>query len=70
MWKVTIIESERGWGQKIDQIKQFDSYETAKMFQLNFNKSNDKEYAPDWYMAAEDPVFDSSIIDKKLTQGV
>lgn len=66
MWKVTVIESERGWGQRADEVKEFKSYEDAKKFQLEFNSKNDKDYAPDWYMAAYDPVFDSTEIDKKL----
>ena len=60
MWKVTIIESERGWGQKVDEVKEFNSYEDAKRFQMEFNKENTALVAPDWYMAAKDPVFDSS----------
>jgi hypothetical protein len=66
MWKVTIIESERGWGQRVDEVKSFDTYEEAKKFQIDFNYENDKETVPDWYVVADDPVFDSSAIDKKL----
>lgn len=66
MWKVTIIESERGWGQRVDEVKSFTTYEEAKKFQIDFNAENNKNYVPDWYMAARDPVFDSTEIDKKL----
>lgn len=66
MWKVTIIESERGWGQRVDEVKEFKTYEDAKKFQLDFNKENNKDYVPDWYMVARDPVFDSTVIDKQL----
>jgi hypothetical protein len=66
MWKVTIIESERGWGQRVDEVKEFKDYESAKKFQLKFNEANDKDYVPDWYMVAKDPVFDSKEIDRKL----
>lgn len=66
MWKVTIIESERGWGQRVDDVKEFKSYEEAKRFQLDFNKQNDEDFVPDWYMVARDPVFDSAAIDKAL----
>lgn len=66
MWKVAIIESERGWGQRVDEVKEFKSYEAAKKFQIEFNSPNIEEYAPDWYMVARDPVFDSTEIDKKL----
>jgi hypothetical protein len=66
MWKVTLIESERGWGQRSGGIKEFETYEAAKKFQLEFNSANIEEYAPDWYIVAQDPVFDSTEIDKKL----
>ena len=62
MWKVAIIESERGWGRKIDEIKTFDTYEEAIQFQKRFNQPSEEDYAktkcvPDWYMQAEDPYF-------------
>jgi len=66
MWKVTVIESERGWGQRVDEVKEFKSYEDAKKFQIDFNKDNTADVAPDWYMVAKDPAFDSTEIDKKL----
>lgn len=66
MWKVTIIESERGWGQRVDEVKEFKSYEEAKKYQIEFNAQNDKDYVPDWYMYAQDPYFDSTVVDKKL----
>ncbi len=66
MWKVTIIESERGWGQKVDGVKKFESYEEAKQFQIEFNKENTALVAPDWYIVARDPVFDSTEVDNKL----
>lgn len=51
-YKVEIIESERGWGQRIDEIKYFDSEESAKSFCTDFNKDNNASTAPDWYMVA------------------
>lgn len=70
MWKVIIIESERGWGQKVDEIKTFATYEEAKKFQVKFNEANNENLVPDWYMVADNPVFDSTEIDKKIAQGV
>lgn len=63
MWKVAIIESERGWGRKVDEIKKFATFEQAKEFQEEFNKPNHEDWkltrtVPDWYMQAEDPYFD------------
>ncbi len=51
-FKVDVIESERGWGQKLDERKEFDTYEEAVKFIADFNKDNDKEVVPDWYMFA------------------
>ena len=52
---VDIIESERGWGQRLDDTKEFDDLESAKKFVTEFNSKNDKDYVPDWYMYATDP---------------
>lgn len=54
-YKVVIIESERGWGQKIDEIKYFTDEKKAKEFVKEYNSYNDKTEVPDWYMYAKDP---------------
>ena len=51
--KVAIIESELGWGRKIDSIEEFDSLAEAQVFISNFNARNTSPTAPDWYMMAE-----------------
>jgi ABC-type branched-subunit amino acid transport system substrate-binding protein len=51
-YKVTIIESERGWGSKIDEVKYFDNEQEARNFVAEYNKYNDKPEVPDWYMYA------------------
>jgi hypothetical protein len=53
MVKVYIIESERGWGQKIDEVKEFDTLELAETFVTEFNSQNTDSKVPDWYMRAE-----------------
>lgn len=53
MHKVTIIESERGWGSKVDDVKYFDTKENALTFCKEFNKQNTDNVVPDWYMYAE-----------------
>lgn len=55
-FRVDIIESERGWGQKVDSQKFFESADEAYQFVERFNANNNEDYAPDWYMRAEDPV--------------
>ena len=53
-FKVNIIESERGWGSKIDESIYFDNAEEAKKYVREYNeKYNNKDYVPDWYMYAE-----------------
>jgi hypothetical protein len=51
--RVNIIESERGWGSKIDEVRKFDTQEEANKFITQFNSHNDKPNVPDWYMYAE-----------------
>jgi hypothetical protein len=55
LWRVNIIESELGWGNKIDETKYFDSEESARTFVKHYNTLHNppKAVAPDWYMIAE-----------------
>lgn len=52
MEKVFIIESERGWGQKVDEVKEFATREEAVRFCSEFNSKNISDSVPDWYMVA------------------
>lgn len=54
-WKVKIIESELGWGQRVDEIKEFELEEEALLFVKEFNSKNDADKTPDWYMYASKP---------------
>jgi hypothetical protein len=58
-WRVNIIESERGWGRKIDDVKHFGSEAEAVEFVRTYNAKNQPHdaagRAPDWYMQAEGP---------------
>ncbi len=52
--KVYMIESERGWGQKIDEVKSFPTLEEAQKFANEYNeKYNPPGPAPDWYIVAK-----------------
>ncbi len=51
--KVLLIESERGWGSKVEDVKEFDTLAAAEEFIDEFNSVNDLEEVPDWYMYAE-----------------
>ena len=51
-FKVVIIESERGWGTKIDEVKYFDNELEARKFVEDYNRDLPPGDAPDWYMMA------------------
>jgi hypothetical protein len=53
--KVDIIESERGWGSKIEDTKVFTTLAEAEKFVKEFNADNNLDYVPDWYMYATEP---------------
>lgn len=57
LWRVTVIESERGWGQKVDEYRRFQTKEEAEKWVDNFNKQNDLPNVPDWYMYAREPAY-------------
>jgi hypothetical protein len=51
--RVLIIESERGWGQKVEDVVLFETHEDAVKFVTFYNqKYNNKPTVPDWYMYA------------------
>lgn len=51
--QVFIMESERGWGNKIDEVRYFDTPEQALKFIEDYNTRNNLPEVPDWYMYAE-----------------
>lgn len=56
-WRVVVIESERGWGAKVDEIRRFPTQELAAAFVKEFNSRNPDGPAPDWYMQAQSPEY-------------
>ena len=50
--KVELVEFEAGWGQRVDEVKEFDTLKQAKAFVDDFNKGNDEPVTPEWYMIA------------------
>lgn len=52
LYRVSIIESERGWGTKVDEVKLFSDEHTAKDFCNDYNKDLPDGSVPDWYMIA------------------
>jgi len=55
MTKVYMIESERGWGQRIDEVKEFPTKEEAEQFCRDYNNKHNPpmDVTPEWYMYAQ-----------------
>jgi hypothetical protein len=51
--RVDLIEYERGWGSKVDEVIYFDNKEEAIKYCEDFNAKNTAKEVPDWYMIAE-----------------
>lgn len=55
-WQVDIIESERGWGQRVDERKTFKTEQEATKWANAYNKKyNNEPIVPAWYMYASTP---------------
>ena len=54
MAKVQIIESEAGWGSKVDEEKDFPTVEEARQFAKDYNNKHNppSSTTPSWYMYA------------------
>lgn len=57
-FRVDIIESERGWGRKIDETIYFDNEVEARDYVKDYNDKYNPprmpgQGVPDWYMVAE-----------------
>lgn len=63
--KTAVIESERGWGSKIDDWMICQSLEDAKTFEKEFNSKNNESTVPDWYMYAESEHLPIDLNDKQ-----
>lgn len=52
-YRVDIIESERGWGSKVDEVKYFYTEKDAREYCTTYNLRNNEPIVPDWYMYAD-----------------
>ena len=56
-----IIESEAGWGAKVDEVKEFDTEAERDEFVRSYNEKHNPNLGkpgvpvPDWYMIARKP---------------
>jgi hypothetical protein len=64
--KVPVVESEAGWGRKIDDWMVVLSMEDAKAFEKEFNAKNTATYAPAWYMQVEGIPQPIDLSDKQM----
>lgn len=55
-YRVTLWESERGWGKKPFIDRDFDTLLEAQKYCREENSKNNLAYVPDYYIYAEDPV--------------
>ena len=51
-FKAAIMEYERGWGSRLDEVHEFDTVEEQEKFIEDFNAQNTSPTVPDWYMVA------------------
>jgi len=51
--KIAVIESEAGWGRRIDDYMVCLTYDEVKEFEKEFNSKNTSITVPDWYMQVE-----------------
>ena len=52
-YQVDIIESERGFGQRLEGTKYFANKKEAEDLIEEFNKVNNEQKVPNWYMHAK-----------------
>lgn len=52
--KVYIIESEAGWGQRTEDVLEFDTHEEAEQYTRTYNSKHNppSNTTPEWYMYA------------------
>ena len=55
-YRVTLWESERGWGRKPFLDRDFDSFEEAQAYYRAENAKNNEPTVPAYYIYAEAPV--------------
>lgn len=66
--KIAVIESESGWGRKIDDWMVCLSTEDAKAYQKEFNSKNTSDTVPDWYMQVEGEPTTIELTDNQFSK--
>jgi hypothetical protein len=52
-YRIPVIESEKGWGRKIDDYMVCLTSEDCLEYKKDFNSENTDDVTPDWYMVVE-----------------
>ena len=65
IYTAEIIESERGWGQRLDEVREFSTKSGRNRFIKRFNAGNNKPIVPDWYMYAREGADKIKSVRKK-----
>lgn len=65
-YKIPVHEYEVGWGNKIDDYMVCLSYDECTAFKNNFNKQNNLDITPDWYMVVKDEPIAIGINESQL----
>lgn len=52
-FKVHLVEYELGWGSRVDETKEFNTYKEAVDYINKFNSKNTAKVVPNWYMIAQ-----------------
>ena len=66
--RIPVIESEKGWGRRIDDHMVCLSVEDAMEFKQEFNAKNTEKTTPDWYMAVEGEPEPIDITDEQMAE--
>ena len=67
-YKIPIIESEAGWGSKIDDYMICITKDECKLFMKEFNSKNIGKSTPDWYMRCDDEITEIEISESQLNE--
>jgi len=64
--RIAVVESEAGWGRKIDDWMVCLTVEDAMLYEKEFNSKNTADSAPDWYMQVEGDPEPIDLTDKQF----
>jgi hypothetical protein len=66
--KIAVMESEAGWGKKIEDWMVCLTNKDAKLFEEEFNSKNTAQSVPDWYMQVEGEPVSIDLTDKQFAK--